>query len=320
MQTRLRPTADFFRTGSFLLALIVMVGSTGGMLAGCEEKEPTVTEYLTMSGLRDREKIRIAVLVDVPLLGMREKNGSLTGFDVEIGRYIARSLGFDTKNDRGIEWVPTTLEDRERKIQEDTADLVIATYSITDERKKRLSFAGPYLITSQELLIDPTLSKRIRSLRDLEVESQHIKVCLPGATTSQTNLEGYKINTTTNVNAQTCLKGMRQGRYQVFTTDEVVLAGFNYTVRNQFKFVNVPFETTEQYGIAVSKDNRYLKALVEHYLEKSFDTRGQSGNPWQEAWDKTLKKADWKSENGKHQPRPEVSVRLRDPDDVNEPR
>src|SRR5690606_24083081 len=95
------------------------------------------------------DSLRIGIKFDQPGLGLRE-GSEYTGFDVEIAKGIAAQLGVDEGN---IEWVEAPSAQRETLLETDQVDLVVATYSITDSRKERVSFAGPYFIAGQGLLV-----------------------------------------------------------------------------------------------------------------------------------------------------------------------
>ena len=77
-------------------------------------------------------------------------DGKLSGFDVDVATYVAQQLGYAPDK---IEWKESPSAQRENLIENDQVDFIVATYSITDERKKRVDFAGPYLITGQSLLV-----------------------------------------------------------------------------------------------------------------------------------------------------------------------
>src|SRR3954447_3941924 len=100
-----------------------------------------------------QKKLVIGVKADQPGLGLQTGN-EYTGFDVEIGKIVAKGLGVDPS---GITWKTTVSANREPFIEQGQVDLVVATYTINDERKKVVDFAGPYYVAGQDLLV-PTNS------------------------------------------------------------------------------------------------------------------------------------------------------------------
>ena len=106
----------------------------------------------TPSELADAGEITIGVKIDQPGIGLLEPGADLpTGFDIEIGRILAAALGID---DDGITWKETISDNREPfLIKSGDVDIVIASYSITDERRADVGQAGPYYVTGQQLLV-----------------------------------------------------------------------------------------------------------------------------------------------------------------------
>ena len=78
------------------------------------------------------KKIRIGIKYDQPGLGFK-KSGTFEGFDVDVARYVANQLGY---TDAEIEFLEAPSKQREAMLQNGDVDMILATYSITDERKK----------------------------------------------------------------------------------------------------------------------------------------------------------------------------------------
>src|SRR5262245_8592815 len=85
-------------------------------------------------------KLVIGIKYDQPGLGLKQPDGAVSGLDVDVATFIAGQLGVPAKN---ITWVETRSANREPFLQQGQVDLVVASYSITDERKKKVTFAGP---------------------------------------------------------------------------------------------------------------------------------------------------------------------------------
>jgi ABC-type amino acid transport substrate-binding protein len=98
----------------------------------------------------DKEKIAIGIKFDQPGLGLKNPDGTYSGFDVDVATFVAEQLGYTPDK---IEWKEAVSAQRENLIDNNQVDYIVATYSITDERKKRVDFAGPYLVTGQSLLV-----------------------------------------------------------------------------------------------------------------------------------------------------------------------
>ena len=97
----------------------------------------------------DDNKVVIGTKFDQPGLGLKNPDGTMSGFDVDVAKLSHNSSA--TPED--IEWKESPSGQRETLIQNDQVDYIAATYSITDARKEKVDFAGPYLITGQKLLV-----------------------------------------------------------------------------------------------------------------------------------------------------------------------
>ena len=93
-----------------------------------------------MKELADAGSVKIGVKYDQPGLGFKDAASDVpTGFDVEMAKVLAASLGIDPDTD--VEWIETISDNREPFLEDGTVDLVLASYSITDDRRR--SWARP---------------------------------------------------------------------------------------------------------------------------------------------------------------------------------
>ena len=104
---------------------------------------------LTGCGSSDDDKLTIGIKFDQPGLGLRS-GSDYSGFDVDVARYVAKELGYEADQ---IEFKETPSPQRENMLQSGQVDMIFATYSITDARKEKVAFAGPYFIADQDLLV-----------------------------------------------------------------------------------------------------------------------------------------------------------------------
>src|SRR5215203_903042 len=87
----------------------------------------------------DGDKIVIGTKFDQPGPGLKNPDGTMSGFDVDVAKYVAEQLGF--KEDE-IEWKEAPSAQRETLIQNDQVQLIPPTYPITDAPKDKVDFAG----------------------------------------------------------------------------------------------------------------------------------------------------------------------------------
>lgn len=300
------------RLRSVATTLAVALTLTLAAAAGCDSrKEPdlsSVQEKMRESHIYGQSKLRIGVATNEPLMGDL-RNGQHIGFDVEIGRYIAASLGY--QGEQQLEFVSVATEDRIPYLQGGTVDLVVSSFSMTEERKKLVSFAGPYFVTTQEVLVPVRLKDEIRTIEDLR--NPKYKICTSGGSTTEAELEKRQVKALVVKDVWDCVDGIRAGRYDAVSSDETILAGFLATYPKEFEIVDLPFGTSELLGIGVPIGDPALRDLVAFFLQKSYE-QGRDGeaSPWQTAYNRTL--GPWlKAE--KRQPQPLEVPQLVDFDD-----
>ncbi len=225
----------------------------------------------------DENSIVIGTKFDQPGLGLKNPDGTMSGFDVDVATYVAKELGYTPEQ---IEWKEAPSGQRETLIQNDQVKLIAATYSITDSRKEKVSFAGPYLVTGQSLLVkadntDITGADSLQNNKKLcsvtgSTPAQRIKDKYPGV-----QLQQYDTYSA-------CVEALKNGAIDAVTTDEVILAGYAAQTPGAFKIVGKPF-SEENYGVGLKKDDTELCTKVTDALKKM-----ESDGAWKEAWDKNL--------------------------------
>jgi glutamate transport system substrate-binding protein len=128
-------------------------------------------------GASGGDSIKIGIKFDQPGLGLNDA-GKYSGFDVDVANYVAKELG-KTK----VTFVQAPSKQREDLIATGQVDLIFATYSITDARKEKVSFAGPYFIAGQDLLV--AADSTITGPKDLDGK----KLCSVTGSTSADNVK-----------------------------------------------------------------------------------------------------------------------------------
>jgi len=228
----------------------------------------------TMAALNEAGTITIGTKFDQPLFGLQGLDGNPEGFDVEIGKIIASELGISEDN---IEWVETVSANREPFIENGTVDIVVATYTINDTRKEVISFAGPYYLAGQDILVLAGNPEGVTGPEDLE----GMDVCSVAGSTSEANIAEYGVNLITTDTYSNCLEPLRNGNVIAVTTDNVILAGLADQNPGEFEVVNNPF-TSEPYGIGLMKDDDVFRSFINDVLEEAY-----ADGRWADAWNST---------------------------------
>ncbi|MEB3030896.1 glutamate ABC transporter substrate-binding protein [Mycolicibacter sp. MYC340] len=223
---------------------------------------PVLAALFVACTAHDSDKVTVGVKFDQPGLSVKQPDGSLRGFDVDVARYVAEQLGYPP--DR-IAWIEAPSGQRETLLRNGQVDYVVATYSITDNRLQKVDFAGPYLLTGQSLLVraDNTDITGAASLQ------HHKKLCsVSGSTPAQRIKDRYPgVQLQRYDTYSACVEALRNKAIDAVTTDDVILAGYAAQSPGAFKLVGEPF-SAEKYGIGVRKGDDALRTRINDALEQ----------------------------------------------------
>ncbi|HWI44302.1 MAG TPA: glutamate ABC transporter substrate-binding protein [Nocardioides sp.] len=222
------------------------------------------------------DKIKIGIKFDQPGLGLKESDGSFSGFDVDMAKYIAKGLGHKESD---IQFVEAVSANRETFLQNGTVDMILATYSINDERKAKVDFAGPYYLAHQDLLIRSDDSS-ITGPDSLDGK----KLCsVTGSTSAQRVKDDYadKVQLQEMDTYSKCVDALLGGQIDALTTDDIILAGFAQQHPGELKVVGEGF-SDENYGVGLPKGSKD-RDKINDLIEKSF-----TDGAWKKAFEDNL--------------------------------
>ena len=276
----------------YLPGLIVSVVLALGVSAcGGDDEEPVtpVAENAAeefepgtrMAELAEAGKIKIGFKNDHPGIGFQEPGADTpTGLDIEVAKILAAKLGIQPD---GIEWVETVSKNREPFLQNGTVDLVLASYSITDERREVVGQAGPYYVTGQQLLVREEDKGTITGPDALKGK----KVCsVTGSTSIKTVEEEYGAEPVPFATYSECNQQLLNGQVDAVTTDGAILLGYAADQPDELEVVGEAF-SEERYGVGYQKDANGMCQFINETLQASF-----GDGSWEEAFNKTLGEAD----------------------------
>ncbi|KAD4060435.1 glutamate ABC transporter substrate-binding protein [Arthrobacter yangruifuii] len=229
------------------------------------------------------EKIRIGIKFDQPGLGFKD-GSEFTGFDVDVAKYVANELGYPEDQ---IEFMASPSAQRENMLENDQLDMIFATYSITDTRKEKVAFAGPYFVAGQDLLVPA--DSDIAGPEDLEGKN----LCSVTGSTSAQKIKDEKaagVNLLEQPSYAECVTAMQGGQIDAVTTDDIILAGLASTDANKgkFKVVGNPF-SEEKYGVGLPKEGGVVTCEdINTAITKMIDD-----GAWEEAIKKNTEGADY---------------------------
>ncbi len=198
-----------------------------------------------MKALAESGKIVVGVKYDQPGLGFKGAADDVpTGFDVEIAKLLVADLGIDPASS-SVTWEETISDNREPFLEAGRVDLVLASYSITEERRAIVGQAGPYMITGQQLLVPA--DSDVESIDDLKGE----EVCSVTGSTSIDRINEAGAKGVGFDSYSECVQKVLDGTVAGMSTDGSILAGFAAQNEGELKVVGDEF-SEENIGVGYS--------------------------------------------------------------------
>lgn len=125
--------------GSIALGGCSISATTDGGNSGSDSGASNQSGFRSLDGIKNSGKIVIGVFSDKSPFGYVDENGEYKGYDVELARQIGTDLGVD------VEFVSTEAANRVEYLETNKVDLILANFTVTDERAEKVDFAEPYM-------------------------------------------------------------------------------------------------------------------------------------------------------------------------------
>ncbi|GAA0261470.1 glutamate ABC transporter substrate-binding protein [Cryptosporangium japonicum] len=282
---KLRKLAVLAIAGALALTACGKEGDSNG-----DEPTSTVESAVAVSGsktfdaIKARGSVVIGVKEDQPNLGYKDPTtNEYSGFDVSMAKLIAAKLGY---GDDKIQFKAIPSANREQAIVNGDIDYYVGTYSITDKRKAQISFAGPYYIAGQDLLV----RKDDSSITGPETLKGKTVCSATGSTSIQRIKDEHKDAKTVEFEKYSqCVDAVLNKQADAVTTDDAILLGYAAQQPEKLKVVGKPF-SEEKYGVGMNKDDKALRDKVNDIIEAS-----AKDGEWQKIYDATLGKSGSKA-------------------------
>ena len=260
-------------------AALTALAAATGCGSGEINQDPSVVPGATPGGT-----LRIGISFDQPGLGLKDGD-TYTGFDVDTATYVAKSLGVPAEN---ITWIEADPGNRESLLTSGAVDLVLSTYSITDERKQMVDFAGPYFEAHQDLLV----RRNEEEISGPETLDNRVLCSVAGTTSAALVKEKFKgtIELREYSKFSDCVAALDRSEVDAVTTDDVILAGFaaEPKYRGKLKVVGDGF-SDELYGVGVKKGDAAMVEKVNAALKAYIDD-----GSWKASLEQTVRPSGYK--------------------------
>ncbi|CAI8887428.1 Glutamine-binding protein [Brevibacillus sp. IT-7CA2] len=244
------------------MGLVLMLSATA--LAGCgggstteggAKGTPAAAGTGTLAKIKERDKFVVGVKYDLNLFGLKDPaTGNVEGFDIDIAKAIAKKvLGDENK----IELKEVTSKTRIPMLKNGEIDAIIATMTITEDRKKEVDFSDVYFLAGQSFLVKKDTS--INGLKDMQ---KGMKIVTAKGSTSAKNIRASApdVEVLEFENYAEAFTALKAGQGDALTTDNALLYGMAKQDPN-YRVTEETF-TEEPYGIAISKgDAEFVKTV-----------------------------------------------------------
>ncbi len=221
-----------------------------------------------LSEIRDRGYLIVAVKDNRPPMGFLDAEAQLSGFEIDIARRLAEDLLGDAN---AVELVPTANVDRLNAVIEDRVDVAIAALTITEPRRRIISFSDPYYLDGTAFIARlPTADASvIETLQDLQLGTvavldrsstvAHVRYILPSV---------QLVGVDTYSEAQALVAG---GTVDAFAGDASVLAGWTRPDGALANHSLLPdLISAEPLAVAIPKGQRYgpLQSAINQSIQR----------------------------------------------------
>ncbi|MGP6147488.1 transporter substrate-binding domain-containing protein [Jeotgalibaca sp. A122] len=235
-------------------------------LAACSgETTADSSSQTTVDSIKEAGVLRVGVKEDVPNFGLRNTStNEIEGFEIDLAKKVAEEILGDPE---AVDFTPVTAKTRGPLVDNGEVDMLISTFTITDERKETYNFTEPYFQDAVGILVKK--DKGYESLADMDGATIGVA---QSATTSgliDTEAEPYGISLKYSEYATypEIKAALDSNRIDAFSVDRSILNGY---VDDSTTILPDRFGT-QDYGAVTKKTNtelaEYLDGLISGWLE-----------------------------------------------------
>jgi ABC-type amino acid transport substrate-binding protein len=227
----------------------------------------------TLGDIQAKGEITIGVKFDVPPFGFKDTaTDEVQGFDVDLGKAVAEALGVEPK------FIEAISDNRIPFLEKGTADLILSTMTINEERVGQIDFSDPYFIAKGRILVKSDNSD-ITGIDSLAGK----KVCTALGSTYEATLKSQAPDADLKLvdSYSECLELLQNDSVDAISTDDVILTGMIIqTGGEELKLVGDEL-TKEPYGAGIKKGESELQTFVNETF-----TKYKEDGRWKTAYDK----------------------------------
>lgn len=236
--------------------VIAILAST--LLSGCGSSNE--------ASVFDKKVVKIGCKNDVPNFGlMNLDTGEYEGYEIDVAKEVCKKVfGEDVK----VKFQTVTAKTRGPLLETGELDMVVATFTITEDRKSTYNFTQPYYIDHVKLMVNKNAG--IDHFKDLDGKTIGVS---QSATTKQSlqkaaERDGIKLGFGEFSSYPEIKAALDSGRVDSFSVDGSILSGY---LNDNSKLLPEEFDPQE-YGIAMAKRNKNLAEKVDEAIGELKET------------------------------------------------
>lgn len=251
--------------------ILLMLGLLGFIISGCdnnisENKENQSNTYKHFDLIKSKDILVVGVKKDAPNMGfLNPETKQIEGLEIDIAKLLAKEiLGDENK----IKLEPVTAKTRGPLLDNGTLDLVIATFTINNERKKTYDFTEPYFIDPAGFLV--LKESNLNSFKDMN--GKIIGVAQAATTNKIIEQEAKKIGINVTIKEYPDYPSLKVAldskRIDAFSVDKTILSGY---LDDKSVILDDSLEPPQEYGIATRKTDPEWSKFVNDFVKNNKD-------------------------------------------------
>lgn len=246
--------------------------ATASLLAGCSLVSSDTSGQSLLATIEAGE-VTVGSAFTNPGLSIRNEDGSVEGLDTDVAQYVIYAIAEEHGWDRPqIQWRHVPNGQRASMLDHAYVDMIASTYSMNAERAATTSFAGPYLLTHQALLVRDG-EDSITDLQSLAGRSLCFVTGTTAASTIRAELPDAVLEEYDSYDA--CLNALRNGYVEAVSTDAAILEGFEAREPGLFDVIALESDgrplTDEHYGLGLRYSDDETIEAVDRALRRMYD-------------------------------------------------
>ena len=242
------------------LLILCLVFTLAACSSSTDKKDTATTTDGSLDAVVKAGVLRVGVKEDVPNFGLRNTaTGEIEGFEIDIVKLLAKEILGDEK---AYELTPVTAKTRGPLLDNGEVDLVIATFTITDERKLTYYFSTPYYEDAVGLLVKKAAG--FKGLADMNGKVIGVAQSATSKDAVQKSADelGITVSFSEYATYPEIKAALDSGRVDAFCVDGSILGGY---VDDSTMILPDRF-SPQQYGVTSKLDNIALTEAVDGYI------------------------------------------------------